>query len=142
MIRIKNNLYSALDLQTLRKFAFGLESKKMEFYCKSAQFKCGNCLFCRCDLAKRKEDFQLLTRFPEFICHVDDSGGYVDVNKYRNILDKSANIFLWGDLERLKSEVKIINRFVDKLPSELHKIWKNFYFDVMTSVELLEFITF
>lgn len=139
-ILIKDHSYDPLKFLQLKRFVFNLEKKGFKFICSGlGDLKCGECLYCKCDLIKTRFDLRRLTSFYEFICHRDNEGGYVSGKVYGAKFFSDKNIYVWGDLDKLKVEVKEINRHKSEMPKELHATWKNFYNDVLSSVQLLEF---
>ena len=136
MLKIRNNLYDFKNLFRLKRFCFYLSCPSYDFICVDLETKCGECFICKCDGVTISEEAEKLTNYYSFLCHKDNEGGYLDFTK---LTPSENNIFVWGDLERLKLEVKDINRYVDQMPEDLLETWKNFYQDVMSSVDVLEF---
>ncbi len=138
VVIIRDHYYSSNTLKKLKEFAFSLEIRDYPFECKSENIRCNRCLVCKLELVTNRDDLDELTQFPAFIGHKASEGGYVLTSRMRKGFLNNKNIFLWGDLEQLKQEVKAIHRQVIKMPKHLHQSWKKFYEDVMSSVELLE----
>ncbi len=135
VIFINNHEYSCINMFKLKQFAFSLEHKDIDFCCRT-DFKCGVCLFCKCDLIDTKFHLSKLTKFYEFICH-KFGGGYVSGKKYGEFFNKN-NMFIWGDLDKLKIEAKEINRHKMDMTKELVSIWSKLYQDILSAKEVLE----
>lgn len=139
MLYIKDEKLSARLFFELKKFVFSLECRDYSFLCEDFGVFCGICLMCRMRKVKNREELDDLTAYPELICHKDDEGGYVNIEKYGRKFLTIDNMFIWGDLDKLKKEVKYIHKYSYKIPRHLLNTWKSFYAAVISSVEVLEF---
>ena len=85
------------------------------------------------------------TKFRQFICHSDCDGIYVSKasKQYDKLKIKWESIdkFMFGDLDELKEEVKILKDYMLSNLNEWDKTaWIKFYNDVISSRKILEFM--
>ena len=91
------------------------------------------------------------TKFAEFINHSDCEGIYISkkskqYEKFKRQAIKAYGIenykLYFGDLDKLKLEVEILNEYVNKNDISLHlkEAWDAFYKDIKYSRKIIEFI--
>lgn len=125
---IKTYKYSYSTLHILRQKALEYEGN----YCNIRNFY---------DLEKPK------TKFKEFVLHSDCEGLYITKSskQYEKIKKKILNQYgtllcYFGDLDRLKIEVKELNTYMlNNLNYSYKKAWIDFYNDVMKARKILYF---
>lgn len=102
----------------------------------------------RCDgIEMEIRDFyqqgQIGTKYREFVNHSDCDGVYVSKSsKQYDKLEKKWHLpFDFGDLDKLKEEVKELDKIIkEHLKDDYYEwAWKPFYNDVISSKNILEF---
>lgn len=86
----------------------------------------------------KRDDLVDITSYYALLCHSETEGGYVNPH-FRPELLTDSNFLVWGDLTRLKIEVKDLHKHLNDMPKHIQKIFCQFYFDVVTSMDILEF---
>ena len=130
-LAIKRYSYSYSTLHKLRQLALDCENIKMsikDFY-----------------------NMSLPTKFTEFINHSDCEGIYISKKskQYEKFKRQAIDAYgienyklYFGDLDKLKLEVEILNEYVNKTDISLHQkeAWDAFYKDIKYSRKIIEFI--
>ena len=136
---VKDTLYNLKLFKKFKRWVYDFSDRTTIFVCDEVSgLKCQNCLICRTEKITKREDLSTITLYSSLLCHSDTDGGYITPQFKPDFLTDN-NLLLWGNLNRLKLEVKYLHKHLNKMPKDIQEIFRQFYYDVLTSIDILEF---
>ena len=130
---IKNYKYTYGTLHELRDWALNIvEKQNIKLHCMGKGGKECTCFYCN--------ETKYKTEFFEFINHSDADGGYISLIGLQVVDNKKfREKCTWGNLDKLKKEVEILDKHKKTLPDNLKNAWHDFYTDVKEADRTLIF---
>ena len=142
---INNYSYNYGTLQSLRRWALLVEKNKRKLMCfdygvnKLNSERCKKCVYCNLNGVLENKKRKEIVEFYEFVDHSDSDGGYISFSLF-GIKESPEKIHgEWGDLDRLKAEVKELDKHTKSLNGKLLNAWNDFKTDVYRSRDILIF---
>lgn len=135
---IKRYSFSYRTLHLIRGWVLKeVEKSKIEYMCYTKP-KCNKCLCCLIENSNDLNKVKQLTKFPELLCHSDCDGGY----RYNRTStgEHNGSSIMWGDLKKLKQEIKELAKYKDNLPEDLKNAYEDLEYDINNSRDVLIFM--